>query len=44
MQHDKSIKKIEQLGKVTQSSEQLTQSIADVMDKFQVNPHCRFCL
>lgn len=36
MQHDKSIKKIEQLGKVTQSSEQLTQSIADVMDKFQV--------
>ena len=36
MQRDKSTNKIEQLGKVTKSSEQLTQSIADVIDKFRI--------
>ena len=36
MQRDKSTYKIEQLGKVTKSSEQLTQSIADVIDKFRI--------
>ncbi|OQY04389.1 MAG: hypothetical protein B6I20_03080, partial [Bacteroidetes bacterium 4572_117] len=36
MQQDKSTNKIEQLGKITKSSEQLTQSIADVIDKFKI--------
>lgn len=36
MQRDKSTNKIEQLGKVTKSGGQLTQSIADVIDKFRV--------
>ena len=36
MQQDKSTNKIEQLGKVSKSSEQLTQSIADVIDKFKI--------
>ena len=38
MQRDKSTYKIEQIGKVTKSSEQLTQSIADVIDKFRIKP------
>ena len=38
MQRDKSTYKIEQIGKVTNSSEQLTQSIADVIDKFRIKP------
>ena len=36
MQRDKSTNKIEQLGKVTKSSEQLTQGIVDVIDKFKI--------
>ncbi len=36
MQRDISTNKIEQLGKVTKSSEQLTQNIADVIDKFRI--------
>ncbi len=36
MQRDKSTNKIEQLGKVSKSGEQLTQSIADVIDKFRI--------
>jgi hypothetical protein len=38
MQRDKSTYKIEQIGKVTKNSEQLTQSIADVIDKFRIKP------
>jgi len=36
MQHHKSTKKIEQIEKVAISPEKITQSIADVIDKFQV--------
>lgn len=36
MQPNKSTKKIEQIEKVSKSQEQITQSIADVIDKFQI--------
>ena len=36
MQQDKSTKKIEQIEKVAKNSEQITQSISDVIDKFDV--------
>ncbi len=36
MQHDKSTKKIEQIEKIAKSSNQITQSITDVIDKFKI--------
>jgi len=37
MQPNKNTKKIEQIEKVSKSQEQITQSIADVIDKFEIN-------
>jgi len=36
MQHDKNTKKVEQIEKISKDSEQITQSISEVIDKFDV--------
>jgi hypothetical protein len=38
MQHNKDTKKIEQIEKVSKNEEQITQTISDVLDRFETSP------